>query len=63
MFTRTAAGILLGMEVSVEIVDVSSSSVPRGHIVAMSHAGASILAARAVITIENSIGGNRVASR
>jgi hypothetical protein len=56
VFTPTAAGKLSGMSLSVQVVNVRSSAVPAGHIVAMSPSPGTTIQARSVVTIDNSLG-------
>jgi beta-lactam-binding protein with PASTA domain len=54
--TPTAAATLSGMSLGIEVINVNSKTVPKGHIVSMSPAPGTNVGARSVITIENSIG-------
>jgi hypothetical protein len=56
MSTPTAAGELSGLGVFVEVVNVASSTVPNGHVVATSPGAGSSVAARSTVTIGNSLG-------
>jgi hypothetical protein len=54
--TPVAAASLSKLGLTVNVVDVRSSTTPRGYIVSMSPISGSVVASRSIVTIENSLG-------
>lgn len=54
MSTPTAAAKLSGLGVFVNVINNSSSSAPKGTVIAMSPAPGSVIASRSIVTIDNS---------
>jgi hypothetical protein len=58
MSTPSAAGELSGLGLSVNVVNVSSTSIPPGQVVAVLPVAGAVVAARSTVTLENSLGPN-----
>lgn len=54
--TPAAAAEISGMSLGVQVISVHSTVVPSGHIVSVSPSAGTVVSARSVITLENSLG-------